>query len=1191
MGKESKSGAPTFNFGNTTGQDNMSESQFSFNLKPDTKKDTPIFSFGSASNSNPSEFKGFGLRNNEEGKSTFSFGKEKPAAIAFGTTEKKEEQPAVAFGNTEKEEKKPLFGSNSDVAAPTPSFGFGTGKEANKSMFTFGNSKTDDKPLFGGQESKNVATAATLSFGTNANGSKLNSGFGIVTESSNPTSFGNAAMNTTGEKTFFSSTTHNGEIKPTSFSIDNSKNENIPKFQFGTNSDKSSQKLLFGNTDNGSDNLKSKINDAESAAKPTFSFEGNRAATLKDAKSEVPAAGSEEEKKPAFSIGNPKNENKQAFSFNAKLENSKPTFSYSNNKMDTKEEKKTALFSGSKEETKPATSTVDSAKDHNNSTFAFGNLKAQDDVSASTIVSKKNEKPLFSFGNVETETQPNLAPTTSSEKGSDTTLEPTINGTKTQLDSDKSRKDIKQKLEISAEDRLLKEYQAPSLESDFQDENMDISDVEQADEFFDVEVDEKTALPIRKLEFEDNIKSALTKNEHVSFSVSNKNEKGVLFVTPNNKLENMEVDSQTKLFPFDVVPQMDNSIEYKEFLNDLYKEFEPLLKDKKYKEYKGMDNEYMNIGVISNIDKNNREYRLLLRKLMSSMLYNLQKLIKNKMREDFTNFSDQWIVNYEEIINVLYLLNALHFGNENETIVLFQQWIERIDLQPDEELLQEVFKESDKPYKNSLFWSVYVEKLILRGSFSTLIEDLKVSQYEELKGNDDNLFNLIEDFTNLISSYDPIKFSSDISLFLKWKNVAVALREECRNMSTKNSIIHAEILELLNILSGSVKTIVKHSTSWYECFMGYFLFQMPSKKLVNEYIDRALDLDCYEKPIPGIESWDSICVDLFNHKYLTVIASIESLDKSIGTYTAILFEASGLLEENYVNDIPSGDLIRKRETGDNISNNIDRMIEDLSLMYLNNQDLFAIGVGILVNINSKRSRDILSEMLPTYEIKDSDDFEWVLSVCSKLKLDETMSTIQKIQGERFYEKQLIPSALKCFAEARSTDKLVSIVWKLFETVLINGELDGKLANQLFDKENNYNNAVFRQSLSPLYVLNEITKGKRDQADLWFARIVSLLEFTYLPPYYKAGLILMIYENLNQNCFSLDHLLLIVENINSYQDTIESDAELRVKSDAMYSLIVNNRPQREDYPRTIFDLLHSVRRGIAMDISFKFLEDD
>lgn len=813
--------------------------------------------------------------------------------------------------------------------------------------------------------------------------------------------------------------------------------------------------------------------------------------------------------------------------------------------------------------------------------FAFETTKKNDDQTANSFNTRNNkqDKPGFSFGNQDkTVVEPTLTfSNTVKNIMIDSSMSNHSESSMKALDSEKPRFH-------EGDKDLLKSYQVPSFNHLLDANDMDVdTNIDNNNEFFDVELDQKTNLPIRKLEFNDTQKSLLNEKTHLNFAIANKTETGVLFATPKDQVDKTDKNGEVKLFPFDLIPKNDESGEYVKFLNDVYKEMEPLLTDKNYESYLNMDDDN-DIGVVSVIKQRVSERSFELSKTMSALLSHLQILINKKLQKDI-KFEDQWVVNYENIISVLYLMNALYFGEDGETIVLFQQWVERIDIQPDTKVLQKLLEDPEIPCLNPTFWSVYLKKLVLKGSFAVIAEDFKVSQYEELKETDYNLYSIMDDFYHLVSSYDPISFSKDITDFLQWKKRAVALRETTRNTETSNFAVLSEILELLNIISGSLNAIEENSTKWFEYFMGRFLYQMPSKKLVQGYISETLALDSFEKPLEGIESWDSICVDLFNYKFLTVISSLESLDKTIGTYVGVLLEAAGLLKK-YYNDSVALDVIEKVETENNIKSNINRMVEDLALTYLNNQELFPTGVGILIKSGSGKARGILAELLPTYDIKDSDDFEWVLEICSELKLKNTMSTIQQIQGEKMYEKHLIGNALVCFAESQSMDKVVSITWRIFEETLINRGLDEKLAVQLFDSTEVNSNVILRQSLSPVYILDQILKNNNGYDNLWFERLISLFTFKYLHGYYKPGLLMIILDTLNTSVYNYEKLLKLIEAINNYEDDLAKNTDVSDKSEKMYALLVN---ESNHYPATVSELLVAVRRGIALDITFGFLE--
>lgn len=1156
----------------------------------------PLFSFGKTNDSGNVETEDsdgnklkFSLNaNNNKPKPNFGFTPDKPA-FSFGTnSNESNNKPVVAFGDKSTDQTdKPLFNFGSGTS-DKPSL-FGNSKGSNeKPSFTFGSTpsteKEDSKPTFNFGGTSTTSDKPSLFANSKDSNDKPSFGFGSASltekKDSKPLfSFGDKPTETKNDVSY-------------GFGSNNSEkgNESKPIFNFGNKPTVSDKPLLFDNSN-------------ESNGKPSFGF-GSIPSTEKEDSKPNFAFGNKPvaSDKPSL-FGNEKDINEKSFvSFGSKQNENKNESSFSFNNLKQGNESKSAINFG-----------FQKADTGDRPTLDFGSKITQTDA-----------KPLLFGKSDDSNEDAKFSLKTSSEDKSKTEeSKPAFNfginnkesTTESVISDNKNNKNTKE----NVDDQFLKNYTVPSKEHLIRDNKegddiMDISNDEENDEFFDddndidIDIDEKTNLPIRNLYFQSNDKPLINKGEHLNFSLSGKTENGVLFVTESEDQidkhkDEKNIKMKTELFPFELLPQMDQSTEYREFLKNLYKEFEPILEDKKYKYYLDFEDEdeYMNIGIVSNNKNEKEERKLFLRQLMTFTLNDLNKLIKAKLNNDFNNFNDEWIGNYEQIINVLYLLNALHFGNDDETIILFQQWIERIEIQPTDELLELVFEESDKPYKNNSFWSIYVKKFLLRGSFSSLIDDLKSSQYEELKEEDNELFKLIENFINIIESYDPISFSLNIKKFLNWKKIVVELRESAKDLFVKNVMIHSEILELLNIISGINNSIFENSSSWYECFMGLYLYQMPSKKLIKEYINNILKDDLFENPIPGIDTWDSICIELFKNKILIVISSIESLDKSIGTFLAVLIEAAGLLKEynnnNNNHDDRVDDIIGKRVNENNISDSIDRMVEDLALTYLSNQELFSIGVGILVKINNERSREILSELLPSYEIKDSDDFEWVLSVCSKLKLSKTMKTIQQIQGERFFNKELIGNALICYAKSESIEKIVSIIWKIFEDTLINRGLNNELFDQLFTNDLSKENAILRQSLSPLYILNQILNSKNDIYDkLWFERLISLFEFKYLPKQYKCGLIMIIYENLNKNIFNIDQLCIIIENLNKYEKELNQEGDdnddIKIKSNNLYCLLVKSQPNNNEirYPKTLPGLMKNIRRGIAMDVSFTFLDE-
>ncbi|VEU23264.1 DEKNAAC104391, partial [Brettanomyces naardenensis] len=714
------------------------------------------------------------------------------------------------------------------------------------------------------------------------------------------------------------------------------------------------------------------------------------------------------------------------------------------------------------------------------------------------------------------------------------------------------------------------------------------------------QIDDKTLLPITKLPYpEGPIESGnpewLKNGRHLDLSVDKAGNSGVLYLSAKREGEVDEKAivgaSNTKIYPFELDPTTDRSSERVEFLNRLYEDFEPLLKNKTYKTYSEEDDD-MNIGVLSIIEKHKEEKKTFLRSLTTNTIENLKDLISLKMKEmagnedDEANFTN--IFNYEEVLNVLNLLNALKFAREDERIILLQMWVNRASLQPEESTVAEAMDNEDgKPYRNIIFWSGYMKKLILRGYFDQALSALDESGYGELEGTDKNLFDLITDFGTLMANYDAVTFSHDLKAFIEWKKGVVNVRDRAQTLHYKNIEISVELQEIISLMSGLEKTVEASCSSWYEFVLARFMYGMPSMKLMDGYVEAAEAAF----PINSVYSWETICLDLFRSKYLKVITSLEVVDRSIATYIAVLLSADGLLAQY-------SELMK--EEGEDIGTTIDKMLGDLALAYLTDQELFPIGVGILVTSGDSKSREILSQMLPTFQIENNDDFEWCLSVCAKLKLPQTAIRIYNIQGEALLNRGYEYESLECFAEAGNPTKVVESVWKIFENLLLDGDYEDNLLNERIDR-NDIESPILRQALAPLALLREIVLNK-DSSKPPFDKLINLLEFKYLPAYYKPVLLLLILPYFNTGTFSLEQLIEIIKILNSYEKQLKKDDEAFENSSEMYSLAIERGKDtksedefdwrnRNELPKNCGELIFEMRKMISFEVSFKFLEED
>ncbi|QPG75768.1 hypothetical protein FOA43_003128 [Brettanomyces nanus] len=751
-----------------------------------------------------------------------------------------------------------------------------------------------------------------------------------------------------------------------------------------------------------------------------------------------------------------------------------------------------------------------------------------------------------------------------------------------------------------------------SDDDDKDDEMMDAIRIPSEQDGFDdaetedaLQIDRATQLPITKLPYAEGgpiPKSSpdwLKNGRHLELSIDKAHNFGILYVT--RKLEGEEEEGKTdkldkpetsKLYPFELEPKMDKSEERVSLLNKLYEDFEPLLKNRAYKTYSDDDDTGLEIGVLSIIRNRREEKKTFLRSVITNTIENLKEIISIQIREnDETTYVSMF--NYEEILNVINLLNALKFAKEDEIIILLQMWVNRASLQPDNELVDRAMdNENGSPYKNLIFWSAYLKKLILRGYFDQAMSALDESGYEELEQSDVNLFNLITDLRTLMGTYDAVEFSRDSKSFFQWKKNVVELRERLSELEFVNKEISVEVREMISTMSGFGKTIQANCSSWYEYLLARFMFSLPSMKMINGYVEEAVAAF----PVNQVSSWESICQELFECKYLNVISSLEMLDRSIATYMGVLMSAAGLLK-------PYSEVMGNDHESD-IKTTIDQMLEDLTLSYFAERELFSTAVGILVTTGNSKAREIVSQMLPKYQIQDNDDFEWSLSVCAKLKLTQTAVDIYNIQGEVLLNQGYEYESLECFAEAGNAVKLVDTVWKIFENLLLDGEHEDSLLNEKIDA-NEIQSSILRQALSPLALLRDILKYdlKSSHSErLSFEKLIKLLQFKYLPAHCKPVLLLMLLPFFNTASLTLHQLVEIIKILNDYEKQLREEEHASKYSEQMYRMALKRKNihksgsefdwrNRQELPVSCQALILKIRELISFEISFKFLEQN
>lgn len=692
----------------------------------------------------------------------------------------------------------------------------------------------------------------------------------------------------------------------------------------------------------------------------------------------------------------------------------------------------------------------------------------------------------------------------------------------------------------------------------------------------------------------------LKEGRHFDLATDKTGNNGILYVsaTPDTSIVNSNKEDRqaavedekedTKLYPLELTSSEDISPDRVKFLTGLFDDFEDLLKDSAFKAYL-IDTHDFGVPSLIETEKKGRTNKL--RWLLTNLIKSLKELSSSVIKDD-TEGTDSRAVKYEELINVLNLLHATKFSEPDESIILFQMWVNRADIQPDEQLISDMGNAPPGTlYENITFWSKYLKVMIFRGYFEQALTSIDESGYEIFQEKDPDLHTLVTNLKILLASYDPMKFSQNLKTFMEWKQRAVELRDKTINFDFKNVEIGSQVVDIVTSISGVDSALRENCSSWYEYFLVQYMFEMPSSNKIRNYVDKAQAAFS----VDTVYSWETICLSIFSEQYLKAISALEVLDQSVSTYIAILLSASGLLE-SYSSVPLHGKNSKSAE--EEIQTSIDQMIEDLALSYLSSKELFSTGTGILILTDDSKARKILSEMLPNYKIESNDDFEWCLSICAKLMLPTTAKQIYNTQGEILLDNGFEYEALCCFSEAGNTNKVVSAAWLIFENVLLNGNQMDNLLNEKVDKDE-IESPILRQALSPLALLRNVlgTEGR----SLPFERFMELIKFRYLPAHYKAILLLLLLPYFNTGTFSLDQLIRIIEILNIYEKQIQNDTRCAELSTQSYEVAISRKHVEapkgpydwrsiEKLPSDYKALILEIRRLIAFEISFKFLEE-
>lgn len=718
-------------------------------------------------------------------------------------------------------------------------------------------------------------------------------------------------------------------------------------------------------------------------------------------------------------------------------------------------------------------------------------------------------------------------------------------------------------------------------------------------------IDTISNLPIRQLTVDDSkpVKAKpewLENGRHLDLTLNRANGIGALYISANpnvtssspkvlkNGIKLLTDDSKvnTAVYEFALGPNIDKSSERISLLNHTYKNFEELLRRRAYKHFLAFDEEPA-IGISDSALKNRKKDDL--RSTISDLIESYTKFIDSKLNDD-EKCNDPYLFNYEETLNILNLLTAIKFSKNDEHIILLQMWVNRADIKPDDELIARIKNvDSSTLHADVEFWASYIKTLVFRGYFNEAMEAIENSGFEQYKEDDPLLYEMISKLKDALANYDTMSFSKDLDQFLLWKQSMAALKDDCFSANFKNNEVASAIIDIICSMSGENDNLQGNCNNWFEYLLASFMFVLPSLQKLPDYMEDAQKLF----PITKANTWEQTCTDIIYGKYLNVLSALETLDRSVATYVAIMLSASGLLDS--YKEIDDGQSKSK-----SVVSMIDGMIRQLALEYLTTYEFFAIGTGILIITDDSKARQILTQMLPTYQIKSGDDFEWCLSICAKLRLPGTATEIYDIQGENLLNAGFEYESLCCFAEADNPAKVVDTVWKIFENLLVDGGYSDDLLNEKIDS-GDFTSPILLQSLAPVAILRQVLKS--EEGKLPFDKVAELLEFRYLPPYYKIIILLMLIPYFNTDTFNLDDLMEIIKILNIYEKQLQTVPNCKEYSQQMLDMALEQTRNvqhddsgtfdwrnKKDLPDSCEKLILEMRKLLSFEISFKFLEE-
>lgn len=578
------------------------------------------------------------------------------------------------------------------------------------------------------------------------------------------------------------------------------------------------------------------------------------------------------------------------------------------------------------------------------------------------------------------------------------------------------------------------------------------------------------------------------------------------------------------------------------------------------------------------------------------------------------------------LLSILECLKANFFyGDIRNKPEQISTWVNRYEPKPESELVQEIMADNPTPYTHTDFWNKLMVQLVTHGLLNEATEAIKHSKYEDLSQTCPELYSVIDDFQQLLSTYTGFALKGQ---FAQWKLSACEFRDlfpkfRANISQPEHEIILNQIYDLACIITGFPKTIASHCDTWYEVYSALSFFQIRDN---NDLYPEFYELSITEKPPPRLEEADelyeiaeqSFC-DIMEENFLKVLKSLHDFEPITAAVVSKLLELKGFLNNYYLyaTDAKNIEQILNKRT---VS---EYFLTKQAFECLNIHDLVPVGMGLLLNEDVSTSKEsatynksVIASFLPKFHCKTNDDLEWGLTICAKLELIGTARELYYVYGLKSLDDGFIFEALNMFVNCYDPTTISSdnknegmkqvhhIVWDLiFQDSLINNRLvndeliNNIVANQVDETFDIH--PVIRQCLSPYAVLRSFYQSlERSDNDAMakLSKVIHLLRFSHLPKKFSPLLLAQFLPFFDAKyLFKLPDLIVIIELIDTYE--VQSNSIDRTEAEQLYKYSINHiEPEARHYdwrkktvPPTIDGLIKHLRNQIVSKIGQVYIE--